>query len=162
MPYFKSQELQQFHHMYNFFPWIEKNNYIFMLRVRTYHSCSRTVRSSKYIVLERKSIPMVGWTEKHQQQYGQLYTPDWTCSQIGNFLRHEHFQSTQTKHIKCLQISVSSTGQFSNRGWFQRKVKQCSTTQVYTSLCTTQLCPMQNNTLPTDDHTFIIHRQTSL
>lgn len=28
------------------------------------HSCKRTVRSSKYIVLERKSMPMVAWTKR--------------------------------------------------------------------------------------------------
>lgn len=27
----------------------------------THHSCSRTVRSSRYIVLDRKSMPMVAW-----------------------------------------------------------------------------------------------------
>ena len=33
------------------------------------HNCRRTVRSSRYIVLERKSMPMVAWYMLSKESY---------------------------------------------------------------------------------------------
>ena len=33
----------------------------------THHNCNRTVRSSRYIVFDRKSMPMVAWGAKIRQ-----------------------------------------------------------------------------------------------
>ena len=33
-----------------------------------YHNCNRTVRSSRYIVFDRKSIPIVAWLSPHTQK----------------------------------------------------------------------------------------------
>lgn len=70
------------------------------LNVKSYHNCSRTVRSSRYIVFDRKSIPIVACSM--QKTKNKLM---FTTAQIAsiNTVRYSNISGDKTKNREGLQ-----------------------------------------------------------
>lgn len=86
------------------------------LKVSTYHSWSRTVRSSRYIVFERKSIPMVGWTannygyQKHAFSFTHLqdqYVHKWEFCMNSDRWKNTPDYSTDSPNIMITSYATA-------------------------------------------------------
>lgn len=83
----------------------------------TYQSCSRTVRSSRYMVLERKSIPIVACQIKTRHKTSDTK------------LRH---QNRQSSHASCTPHQASSK---TTDGMTNHRQKVCTMPSNRTTLC---------------------------